>query len=308
MRLGQSVDNNILHCDRIIAMIDSEAITGGGKLTSVQVLETFIQGKVSDEKCEDTIVVTPAFIGIIDGVTSKSKFKYQGQTTGKLASTMISGVVEQLPKDATLSVLIERVNQRFTEFYDQIAFTADRASQGLQAVAVIYSRFRNELWQVGDAQINLDGQLLTNPKPSDLVLSDMRSLILRLSPVSSDQVDPGRQAILPWILKATQFANSADSEWGYAIFNGQPIPDALLNIYPLSAETHQIVLASDGYPKLMGSLADSEAELAEVLQNDPSCSHEYRSTKGLKAGNRSFDDRSLVHFTVAPSKDDELSK
>ncbi|MCH5461867.1 hypothetical protein HC026_00315 [Lactobacillus sp. LC28-10] len=273
-------------------------------MTAVQVLETFIQGKVNDEKCEDTIVVTPEFIGVIDGVTSKSQFMYQGQTTGKLASTMIAGVLERLPKEATLSSLIERVNQQFADFYNRVKFTADRASQGLQAVAVIYSRFRNELWQVGDAQINLDGRLLTNPKASDLVLSNMRSLILRLSPNSNDELDPGRQAILPWILQATQFANSTDREWGYAIFNGQPIPESLLKIYHLSAESHQIVLASDGYPKLAENLADSEAALANVLENDPSCSHEYRSTKGLKKGNRSFDDRSLVHFKVSSANDE----
>ena len=100
--------------------------------------------------------------------------------------------------------LIKQVNQRFAAFYQQVDFTADPKSQGLQAVAVVYSRYYNQLWQVGDAQINLDGQLLTNPKPSDLVLSDMRSLILRLSPNSNQQADPGRKAILPWILKATQ--------------------------------------------------------------------------------------------------------
>lgn len=286
-------------------MIDLEAIVGGDNLASIQVQEAFIKGKVSDEKSEDTIVNTPDFIAIVDGVTSKSNFEYHDKTTGKLASTMIAGVIERLPKDATLAVLIKQVNQRFADFYQHVEFTADRASQGLQAVAVIYSRFRNELWQVGDAQINLDGRLLTNPKPSDLVLSNMRSLILRLSPDGSDESDPGREAILPWILKATQFANSADSEWGYSIFNGESIPKSLVKIYPLTNnKSHEIVLASDGYPKAERTLADSESGLAEVLKNDPSCSHAYRSTKGLKQGNRSFDDRSLIHFTVSPDNGD----
>lgn len=282
-------------------MIVLDIFIGDGNLVSVQVIEAFIRGKVSDEKCEDTIVNTPDFIGIVDGVTSKSNFTYQGKTTGKLASTLIAGVLERLPRDAKLNALIEQVNQEFTAFYDRIHFTADRRSQGLQAVAVVYSRFRNELWQIGDAQINLDGRLLTNPKPSDLVLSNMRSLILHLS-ADGQQQDPGRQAILPWILKATQFANSTDREWGYAVFNGQSIPASLLKIYPLTQEPHEIVLASDGYPKAAASLAESEAELRAVLQNDPECSHQYRSTKGVVPGNRSFDDRSLIHFKVTPAE------
>lgn len=269
-------------------------------MVNIQVLETFIRGKVSDNQCEDTVVMTSNFIAIIDGVTSKSHFRVDGQTTGKLASTIIAHVLERAPRELTLQTLIQRVNKAFAEFYQRVTFTADRASQGLQAVAVIYSRYRNELWQVGDAQINLDGHQLVNPKPSDLVLADMRSLILRFSD-DNQQSDPGRQAILPWLLKATQFANVADAEWGYAIFNGRPIPETLVKRYLLTPGQHEIVLASDGYPEVLDGLAASEAKLHEVLMQDPTCSHLYRSTKGLVFGNRSFDDRSLIHFNVTPA-------
>ena len=59
-----------------------------------------------------------------------------------------------------------------------------------------------------------------------------------------------------------------------------------------------IVLASDGYPVLKGTLAESERELSEILKNDPLCYKVYCSTKGLKKGNVSFDDRSYIRFSL----------
>lgn len=273
-------------------------------MVQVEVKEQFYQGKISDEQCEDVIVNTPDFIGIVDGVTSKSTFRFNGQTSGKLAATMIASILKNSAPEMTINQFVTRVNSFFAQFYEQVDFPYDKASQGLQAVTVVYSRHYHQLWQIGDAQINLDGQMQPNTKPSDDVLANFRSLILKTSGLPNSalepQADPGRQAILPWLLKATQFANSADNEWGYAVLNGAPIPDALLKVTTLDDAPHEIALASDGYPEVTLKLASTEAALANVLANDPLCCQQYRSTKGLVVGNRSFDDRSYIRFETTP--------
>lgn len=273
-------------------------------MVQVQVKEQFYQGKISDEQCEDVIINTSDFIGIVDGVTSKSTFRFNGQTSGKLASTMIASILKNSAPEMTINQFVTRVNSFFTQFYEQVDFPYDKASQGLQAVTVVYSRHYHQLWQIGDAQINLDGQMQPNTKPSDDVLANFRSLILKTSGLPNSalepQADPGRQAILSWLLKATQFANSADNEWGYAVLNGDPIPDALLKVITLDDGPHEIALASDGYPEVTLELASTEAALATVLANDPLCCQQYRSTKGLVVGNRSFDDRSYIRFETTP--------
>lgn len=58
------------------------------------------------------------------------------------------------------------------------------------------------------------------------------------------------------------------------------------------------MLASDGYPKLMPTLNESEAELQRLLEEDPLCIYENIATKGLNEGQTSFDDRSYIRFRI----------
>lgn len=58
----------------------------------------------------------------------------------------------------------------------------------------------------------------------------------------------------------------------------------------------EVVLASDGYPFLKSTLAESEEELAEQIAHDPQNINTFIASKGLLEGNRSFDDRTYVRF------------
>lgn len=60
----------------------------------------------------------------------------------------------------------------------------------------------------------------------------------------------------------------------------------------------EIVLASDGYPFLKPTLAESEAALEHLIARDPQCIHDFIATKGLEEGNKSFDDRTYIRFKV----------
>ena len=61
-------------------------------------------------------------------------------------------------------------------------------------------------------------------------------------------------------------------------------------------EFSEMVLASDGYPKLFGTLEESEHYLQKVLAEDPLCISLNKQTKGLMVGNNSYDDRTFVRF------------
>ena len=107
-----------------------------------------------------------------------------------------------------------------------------------------------------------------------------------------------RAQIEPWILKATAFANKAGNSYGYSVLNGGEIPEELVKVIRLSEGEHEILLASDGYPVLKPTLQQSEQELERIMKDDPQCCRLYESTKGLKPGNKSFDDRTYVRFRV----------
>ena len=101
--------------------------------------------------------------------------------------------------------------------------------------------------------------------------------------------------ILPGMTRAGP-ANQ-DRPYGYDVLDGFAIHSHHVSVYPVPPQT-QVVLASDGYPVLKDTLAESEKSLDELLQKDPQCLRENRGTKGLVKGNQSFDDRTYVRFAV----------
>lgn len=58
------------------------------------------------------------------------------------------------------------------------------------------------------------------------------------------------------------------------------------------------LLGRNGYPFLKPTLAESEAALVHLIAHDPQCIHDFIATKGLVAGNKSFDDRTYIRFII----------
>lgn len=100
--------------------------------------------------------------------------------------------------------------------------------------------------------------------------------------------------ILPFLRLQSQFANKR-GPYGYFVFDGftdPTYPIRTVNINP----GDEVVLASDGYPLLRPSLAQSERELHRLKREDPELISEYQSAKGFTPGNDSFDDRTYLRF------------
>lgn len=269
----------------------------------MHIIEHSCIGKSKTKPCEDVCVIADGFIAVIDGVTSKSGFLHDGNTTGRLAANIIRDVIEHSHKEIKLVELLNCINSAYAEFAKQFPFLQNNSKRGLQAVCAIYSDFWHEIWIVGDCQVMIDGTIYHNPKHSDTLLSKMRSYIIDCLIAENPSIpieqhlSAARNAILPWIEKSTYFANNQNSEYGYALINGNPIPQSLIQTIKLDHAPHEIVLASDGYPILERTLALSEARLQSLLESDPSC-QSFPSTKALESGNISFDDRSFIRFTI----------
>lgn len=271
----------------------------------MKLVELFIQGKNGAKNCEDGYFISDDFVAVIDGVTSKSDFRYEGKTTGKLAEDAVRRAVAALPRAASMPQFIKAVNAEISALYAQIDFPYDRREKGLQAVCAVYSDHLRQVWLIGDCQAMIDGRLYSNPKKSDEVLSEMRSLILNVllcdgksQAPSASQQQMARDVIEPWILRSTCFANGIGSEYNYAVFNGCEIPAELIRVIPLDGSPHEIILASDGYPELRQDLQTSETCLQKILSDDPACYRRYHSTKGLSPEQTSFDDRTYIRFLI----------
>ncbi len=262
--------------------------------------EKFLLAKTGDpEKCEDVIVDTENFKAVIDGVTSKHGLLFDGKTGGRFAAEIVAEAIGSLDKKATALEAFNAINDVLIETAK--SYNAE-AGKHLQACAVIYSKYRREVWNYGDCSLMINGERYNHSKPIDDIMAGLRAFVIELylkdggTPDELYSKDVGREAILPFMKKQTDFANE-DGYFGYPVLNGTKINEKYIKIYKV-LEGDNVVLASDGYPKLFPTLDESEKYLEYILKTDPLSIGENMQTKLMVKGNLSFDDRSYLSFTV----------
>ena len=281
----------------------------------MKIIESSIIGKKSPEACEDGMVVTDDFIAVIDGSTSKTpKHLNPDMKNGRYAMMLISEYIrEELKADASVDDFCQGVTAYiYNKVYEKLGVEErlkEHPEERLTASAILYSRTRNEVWMVGDCQAIIDGKLYENGKPYEQAIARKRVELIEqgLSPAEA------RKQIEPLLIEAMLSGQNQT----YTVIDGFPIYQEGVKVVALkmkpassSIETYfqehpkpvsspnELVLASDGYPFLKPTLAESEAALAEQIANDPQCIHDFIATKGLVAGNKSFDDRTYIRFII----------
>ena len=294
----------------------------------MKIIESSIIGKKSQEACEDGIVVTDDFIAVIDGSTSKTpKHLNPDMKNGRYAMMLISEYIrEELKADASVDDFCQGVTAYiYNKVYEKLGVEErlqEHPEERLTASAILYSRTRNEVWMVGDCQAIIDGKLYENGKPYEQEIARKRVELIEqgLSPAEA------RKQIEPLLIKAMLSGQNRT----YTVIDGFPIyregvkvvsvsdscsvQDSVQDSVPASdsvpcsdsvsasgtifVSSSEIVLASDGYPFLEPTLAASEVALAEQIANDPQNIHSFIATKGIVEGNKSFDDRTYIRFSV----------
>ena len=281
----------------------------------VQIIEQFICSKYPDQQtCEDGLFISSDFIAVIDGVTSKGELTWPDpseggsgflppMTSGRYAREILTQALKTMEPGIDAASAMEYLNQALaTAAGGRRDFLRDHPEERLQAVIILYSCQKKEVWAFGDCQCLIGDPLHSHSKEIDGLMAEIRclynqaELILGRSEDELARHDPGRACILPLLRRQFLLANR-DRPYGYDVLDGFAIQPHHVSVYPVPPQT-QVVLSSDGYPVLKGTLAESEKALDELLQKDPQCLRENRGTKGLVKGNRSFDDRTYVRFVV----------
>ena len=281
----------------------------------MDIIESSIIGKKSQEACEDGMVITDDFIAVIDGSTSKTpKHLNPDMKNGRYAMMLISEYIrEELKADASVDDFCQGVTAYiYNKVYEKLGVEErlkEHPEERLTASAILYSRTRNEVWMVGDCQAIIDGKLYENGKPYEQEIARKRVELIEqgLSPAEA------RKQIEPLLIEAMLSGQNQT----YTVIDGFPIyqegvkvvalkmksASSSIEVYfqeqtkPISSP-NEVVLASDGYPFLKPTLAASEAALAEQIANDPQNIHSFIATKGIVEGNKSFDDRTYIRFSV----------
>ena len=290
----------------------------------MKIIESSIIGKKSPEACEDGMVVTDDFIAVIDGSTSKTpKHLNPDMKNGRYAMMLISEYIrEELKADASVDDFCQGVTAYiYNKVYEKLGVEErfkEHPEERLTASAILYSRTRNEVWMVGDCQAIIDGRLYENGKPYEQEIARKRVELIEqgLSPAEArKQIEPllieamlsGQNQTYTVIdgfpiyregVKVVSVSDSCSVQDSVPASDSVPCSDSVSASGTFFVSSSEIILASDGYPFLEPTLAASEAALAEQIANDPQNIHSFIATKGIVEGNKSFDDRTYIRFSV----------
>ena len=269
----------------------------------MNIIEQCTIGKERPELCEDGMVQTAHFMAVIDGSTNKShKHYHPAMSNGRYCMTLVKDEIERMVVSTDCATFCRTVTQTIKTVYEltgaDMELLRTTPTERMAASAAIYSKQRQEVWLVGDCQCLVDGVLYDNPKPYEADIAEMRSAYIRLQLKQGRCVedfqthDDGRDLILPVLVDSCRFQNRT-----FAVIDGFDIPLPHVRIIDVRG-AHQLVLATDGYPELLPTLAASEEALARQLADDPLCIRRHKATKGMMRGRVSFDDRCYLRFTV----------
>ena len=229
-------------------------------------------------------------------------------SNGRYAMRTVARYIRKMPANTSCHQfcigVTAAIRQHYIPFWrprktDVMKRLQQHPEERMTASAVIYSRLRREIWLVGDCQCLVGGELYENSKPYEQVLAEMRarkvSELLAAGQTADDILahDTARESVIPQMLQEMQNQNVT-----YAVIDGFPIPESKVVTITLDFRPWEIVLASDGYPFLCPTLAESEQRLAQQKRDDPLNIGDFKATKGFIPGNDSFDDRTYIRFTV----------
>lgn len=282
----------------------------------MKVLEQYSQAKHSATPSEDQVALNASVAAVIDGATPKTAFRLSdGESPGHFAARILKDSIEHgIADPALLSQSLHIAWHNAIEQYERnnnyrLDATLMKASIPTASL-VIYDEERHLIIQIGDAPFAVKSKKgiwteYRNEKRIDLVLSNWRSSILHsmlsrgiITPEQIRADDPARRIIQPYITRQTIFQNTSGLKYSFGVMDGQTIPVEHIHLYPIGPDIEEIILASDGMPRLFPTLVQSLAYLQQALNQDPLCIDVLRGTKGLRPGATWPDDVSYLRIAI----------
>ena len=268
----------------------------------MEIIEQQIVGKDPRKGCEDGLVVTPDFIAVIDGSTSKSEYRHSmWRSNGRQAMKIVARYISRMPAKTTSEQFLTGVTSAVRRHYKKsmLPRLQEHPEDRLTCSVAVYSRLCREVWMVGDCQCLIGDEFYDNPKPYEAELAAMRAEEVRrllAQGVTQDELlrnDTARPVIIPRMLETMRQQNI-----GYSVVDGFHIPRQHVRIITLDFRPWNIVMATDGYPFLCPTLAESESRLSRQRAEDPLNIGTFQATKAFHPDNESFDDRTYIRVRV----------
>ncbi len=278
----------------------------------MKIIEHSVIGKQGIAKCEDRIVFTSDFVAVIDGSTSKSLLPPlpNGKSGGQMAAEIVAEMIESMPATTDLHSFVDQINslfqKRYSDFYDASTIGEMQLLKQNRWTCslILYSRYENSIWMIGDCMgllLYQDGRqvVLSNEKPYEMLLAERRAHYIReqldlgnTTVAAVRHHDKGRDLIIPSMLQEMKNQNVT-----YAVLDGFDVAWQGVKVIP-HIDCEEIILASDGYLKLFPTLQETEDYLQNYLAQDPLMIGCHIATKAWMENSDCFDDRSFMRFSI----------
>lgn len=274
----------------------------------MKIIEQFTQGKEGQDGVnDDSLCVSDNFIAVIDGTTSRVGHRLRGVLIGQFASNVLAREVAKLPPEIDARGAVDVLTDVLLK-ESEVAAKEEGLSFGgpefyPSAALLVYSAARREIWRVADSTFVIDGRANCRIFPQERTWMELRRAYLCAEIARGKKeedliaADPSQDILTPLIREFRVFANY-DGPYGYGVVNGSRVPDAHVEVYP-AAHANEITFASDGYPEVEPTLAETEKYLLHVVKQDPLMYKLHPQVKGVKPGSVSFDDRTYIRFKPA---------
>ena len=246
---------------------------------------------------------------VIDGVTSHGKLKWNGGSSGRFAKDVLCEYLrahEEELAELPAGEFLLRLNNVLGKKVEEYCPGPKALEEYPRACIVLYNTVAGEVWSYGDCQCRIGDELHHKEKEVDRLLSELRAFVIESEVIKAEKAgetaeeylrkvpehDLGREIVSPLIERQELFEN-IPGQFGYPVLNGLNFAEEMIKVWPVP-DGVEVALASDGYPELCGTLAESEKRLKEILAEDPLCIGRNAGTKGVMEGLESFDDRTYA--------------
>lgn len=268
------------------------------------------------DACEDDLVVTPHFACVVDGATSPTGRRWTTDqlTGGQWAARILCRAVKHdLTPEMTCREIVSTLTSSLYRSYEKEPGALDTMKECPEERAtasfVLYSKYLGKLIFVGDCQaafLDGNGKMTSHISPEkhcDTIISQARAMFWQAELLGRKRIpkgDPGRDLIHPLLLRQRRFQNNmhASPLYRYWAMDGFFIEEEGIQVHNVPESTREIILASDGYPKLCTTLKETEAHLHELIRKDPRMISDFLSAKGVREGAESFDDRTYLRIRI----------
>ena len=267
-------------------------------------IESKSVAKCNDDRGNhDGLVVTDAYIAVFDALQARGWRAWGGWPAGVFARKLMISTLEELDGDLDAQTVVRTLQEKLQE-------ETARCIEGMedknvyaypQSRVLIYSAARHEIWRLGDSPFCINGEL--NYQRSELLekaaenraevmerflansLSDLRDLI---------NTDYGRSSSMDIIIEEEKRIDGVET------LSGRPDVDietllANVEVFPVEPGA-EVILASDGYPRILPTLSESEKWLEDERARDPLFVHDFKALAGAKDEETGYDDRTYVRF------------